>query len=433
MPGGRRLGRARRMAAAGLAMALTLTGCRMLPDATASGPAPADRTATAFGLSAGEVAAILAHGPWPVPFAPDPSNRVSGDPVAVELGRRLFVDPRLSARGDRACVDCHRPGLGFADGRVRSAAADGTPLDRNAQGLLDVRLQHWFGWDGAADSLWAFTLRPLADPRELGTDAARLAALYAGDPTLACLRRAAFGIPASAPSETAAARLRVDTAKALAAFMETLDSPRTRFDGLRDALARGDASAANRYPADAMRGLRLFVGDGRCNLCHLGPAFTNGEFHDIGRPFMAAPGRVDPGRHRGVREVLADPHNLLGPWSDAPGPQAATRTRHLAAAHRNFGEFRVPGLRAAALTAPYGHDGSMPTLRDVIAHYSTLDVERLHSDGEALLRPLRLDAGQAADLLAFLVTLSEPEPDGPPPLDIRRRRPEVCGIQEALP
>jgi cytochrome c peroxidase len=421
------------MAVAGLVTVMAIAGCRMLPDAAAAGAISIDRSAAASGLSADELAAILAHGPWPVPFVPDPSNRVSGNPVAIELGRRLFSDPRLSSRGDRACVDCHRPGLGFADGRARSPGADGTPLDRNAQGLLDVRLQRWFGWDGAADSLWAFTLRPLADPRELGTDPVRLTALYAGDPMLACLRQAAFGNPPSRTTDAAMAGVQVDTAKALAAFMETLDSPRTRFDGLRDALARGDTAAASRYPADAMRGLRLFVGEGRCNLCHLGPAFTNGEFHDIGRPFMAAPGRVDPGRHRGVREVLADPHNLLGPWSDASGPQAATRTRHLAPAHRNFGEFRVPGLRSAALTAPYGHDGSMPALRDVVAHYSDLDVERLHSDGEALLRPLRLDAGRTAELLAFLATLSEPEPDGPAPLEIRRTRPKVCGIQEVSP
>jgi cytochrome c peroxidase len=400
--------------AAGLAiMLMGVAGCRAPAAASASPPVPP--LAAELGLDADEVAAIVSHGPWPPPRRPDPSNRVSGDPAAIELGRRLFDDPRPSADGRRRCSDCHRAELAFADGRARPPGADGLPLDRNAQGLLDARLHHWFGWDGGADSLWSFVLRPLADPREIGTDDPRLAALFAADPTLACLRRAAFGEPV--PAGTA---LRVQVAKALAAFIETLDSPRTPFDALRDALASADPDAAARtaaraYPADALRGLRRFVGDARCALCHVGPAFTHGEFHDAGRPFMAAPGRPDPGRHGGIAALRADPFNRLGPWSDAPPAQAApsdaaVRTRHVEPSHRNFGEFRVPGLRALAHTAPYGHDGSMKTLDDVITHYSEIDIERLHADGEAVLRPLRLDAGARAELHAFLSTLSVPLP-----------------------
>ena len=356
-------------------------------------------------LSSDEIAAIVSHGPWPVAFTPDPGNRFSGQPAAIELGRRLFADPRLSADGKRACISCHQPNRGFADGLARSVAAHGGPLDRNSQGLLDVRLQHWFGWDGAADSLWAFVLRPLGDDREMGAGPSALAALMAGDPDLSSRYR----MLDPNPDPT---RLRIDIAKALAAYLETLDSPRTRFDTLRDALARGDLAATADYPGDALRGLQLFVGRGRCNLCHVGPAFSNGEFHDIGRPFMVDASRPDPGRHAGVKAVLADPYNRLGRYVDPivdPTDDPAVRTRHLAPAHRNFGEFRVPGLRGALLTAPYGHDGSLPALADVVRHYSEIDLERLHADGESLLRPLHLDAQQSADLIAFLRTLSEPE------------------------
>jgi cytochrome c peroxidase len=209
--------------------------------------------------------------------------------------------------------------------------------------------------------------------------------------------------------------LRVQAAKSLAAFVATLESPRTAFDDLRDALADPRAgaaalAAARAYPADALRGLRIFVGEGRCALCHVGPAFTHGEFHDVGRPHMTPDGRPDPGRHAGIRTVRADPYNRLGRWSDATDPADAVRTRHVAESHRTFGEFRVPALRGAVYTAPYGHDGSMKDLAQVIAHYSELDVERLHTDGEALLRPLRLDAAGRADLVAFLATLSAPTP-----------------------
>jgi cytochrome c peroxidase len=398
-----------------IALALVvLPACRSvgtapLPASSSASPAPflAQTAATSSAtmsttLSADEIAAIVSHGPWPIAFTPDPGNRFSGQPAAIELGRRLFADPRLSADGKRACISCHQPERGFADGLARSVAAHGGPLDRNAQGLFDVRLQHWFGWDGAADSLWAFVLRPLGDDREMGAGPSALAALMAGDPDLS----ARYRLLDPNPDPT---RLRVDIAKALAAYLETLESPRTRFDTLRDALARGDPAATADYPGDALRGLQLFVGRGRCNLCHLGPAFSNGEFHDIGRPFMVNASRPDPGRHAGVKAALADPYNRLGQYIDAAVDDHAVRTRHLAPAHRNFGEFRVPGLRAALLTAPYGHDGSLPALADVVRHYSEIDLERLHADGESLLRPLHLDAQASADLIAFLHTLSEPE------------------------
>jgi cytochrome c peroxidase len=241
----------------------------------------------------------------------------------------------------------------------------------------------------------------------MGAGPATLAALMANDPNLSSRYRMLDPNPDPG-------RLRIDIAKALAAYLETLESPRTRFDTLRDALARGESGATADYPGDALRGLQLFVGRGRCNLCHVGPAFSNGEFHDVGRPFMVDAGRPDPGRHAGVKAVLADPYNRLGQYIDPPAlstavDDPAVRTRHLAAAHRNFGEFRVPGLRAALLTAPYGHDGSLPALADVVRHYSQIDLERLHADGESLLRPLHLDAQQSADLIAFLRTLSEPE------------------------
>ena len=393
MRGGLRRLTATTLLAISLGALVVLSACRSVGTA----PPPT--------LSRDDIAAIVAHGPWPVAFTPDPGNRFSGQPAAIELGRRLFADPRLSADGKRACISCHQPERGFADGLARSVAAHGGPLDRNAQGLLDVRLQHWFGWDGAADSLWAFVLRPLGDDREMGAGPSALAALMAGDPDLSSRYRMLD--PNPDPS-----RLRIDIAKALAAYLETLESPRTRFDTLRDALARGDLAATANYPSDALRGLQLFVGQGRCNLCHVGPAFSNGEFHDIGRPFMVEASRPDSGRHAGVKAVLTDPYNRLGRYIDPivdPADDPAVRTRHLAAAHRNFGEFRVPGLRGAVLTAPYGHDGSLPALADVVRHYSEIDLERLHADGESLLRPLHLDAQQSADLIAFLRTLSEPE------------------------
>ena len=115
------------------------------------------------------------------------------------------------------------------------------------------------------------------------------------------------------------------------------------------------------------------------------------------------PGVVDPGRHGGIEALLASPYNRLSRWADAAD---ATPTRHVALQPRNFGEFKVPSLRHVADTAPYMHDGQLRTLQDVVRHYSDLDEERLHADGERVLVPLRLSAAEQADLLAFLRTLS---------------------------
>ncbi|WP_326534773.1 cytochrome-c peroxidase [Pseudorhodoferax sp.] len=356
-------------------------------------------------FSADEKARIAALGPWPPPAALDAGNRWAGQPAAVQLGQQLFFDPRLSPDGRLACVSCHLPPLAFADGRSRSHGR--VPLQRHAPSLWNAVHERWLGWDGAADSLWAQALRPLTDADELASNAAHLRRLFSSDAELACRWQRSFAAPPPADDD----RLLVLAAKALGAFVGSLVSGRTPFDRFRDALTGGDArtlaSAQQAYPAEAQRGLQLFVGRGRCHFCHAGPRFSNGEFADIGIGFFVPGGGVDSGRHGGIQALRRSPYTLLSAHADDPG-EAATKTRHVQAAHRNFGEFKVPSLRNVALTAPYLHDGRAATLDDVIRHYSELDLERLHSDGERILEPLRLDAREHGDLRAFLQTLSDP-------------------------
>ena len=149
-------------------------------------------------------------------------------------------------------------------------------------------------------------------------------------------------------------------------------------------------------------------------MCHFGPHFTNGEFHDIGRPFFV-PSGVDAGRHDGIKKLRVDRFNLLGPYSDDASGRAVVKTRHVQLLPRNFGEFKVPGLRNVARTAPYMHDGSLPDLRAVVRHYSELDPDRLHADGERILVPLHLTPGEVGDLVAFLESLTDLHP-----ADVRR-------------
>ncbi len=354
----------------------------------------------AIDFTAEERARIEAHGPWPPARLADAGNRADGRPEAVELGRRLFFDRRMSASGQLACVSCHDPKRAFQDGRRFSRHG------RNTTSLIDVGLQRWFRWDGAADSLWSASLTPLTAHDEIAATPQRLLALLERDPDLGARYQRVFGAPSDGEA------LLVNVAKALAAYQATLVSPRTPFDEFRDALSRGDTAATARYPPAAQRGLKIFVGAGRCFFCHTGPSFTNGEFGDVGRPFFTAAG-ADPGRWAGLQQLLASPYNRLGAFSDARASDPrALGTRHVVMEPRHYGEFKVPTLRGLAATAPYFHDGSAATIEDVVRHYSELDEGRLHADGARLLRALELTPQQAADLTVFLGTLSGPSPVG---------------------
>ncbi len=361
------------------------------------------RTAAAVGVldfSDEERASIAGHGPWPPSPEPDPAQAGFDRSAVVAFGRTLFFDRRLSADGRASCASCHVPALAFQDGRAVPRLRDGVATGvRNTPSLLDSAQRRWLGWGGEHDSLWAASLAPLLAAAEMGNRVDDLAARVRGTPELAKGHQRALG-PLPASDEA----LLVNLAKALAAYQTTLRSPRTPFDDFRDALLRGDLQAAARYPLAAQRGLRLFLGEGRCGTCHAGPAFSNGEFADIGIPFFV-PGGVDAGRHAGLKALLASPYNRLGPHG-AAGDLRAVATRHVVVEHRHFGEFRVPTLRGLVPTAPYMHDGSLATLDDVVRHYSELDEERLHADGERILRPLKLQPAAHADLLAFLRSLS---------------------------
>ncbi len=357
-------------------------------------------------LSNDDMPRILAHGPWPAEPPRDPSNRVSGKPAAMAFGAALFHDARLSRQGTLSCASCHQPARGFGDGLPVGVGLQ--PLTRNTSGLLDVALQRWYGWDGANDNLWAQSLRPLLDAREMGGSLAGVAQAVRGQPELREGYRQAFGAAPGRDDEQVA----VDVAKALAAYQETLRSARTPFDAFRDAVQRGDRGAAAAYPLPAQRGLALFLGRGRCYVCHSGPNFSNGEFSDIGVPFFIGQGQVDPGRHGGIQSLRASRYNLLGPYNDDASRGSATSTRHVRLEHRHFGEFKVPSLRNLARTAPYMHNGSLRTLREVLRHYSELDENRLHADGERILVPLKLTPEETEDLLAFLDSLNETTPGG---------------------
>lgn len=353
-------------------------------------------------FTAAERAAILAHGPWPQPAQRDPTNRLSGHAAAIEFGELLFLDKRLSGSGRVACATCHQPERLWIDGEKRAFGR--TRVDRNTPTLADVRLHRAFGWSGAADSLWAQSIRPILDARELAADAEHVAKLIRSDTDFACRFERATG---AKPEAVDAERVLVDTGKALAAFVETLGSNPAPFDGFRDALARGDErTAAARFSPAAQRGLRLFIGKANCVQCHSGPNFSSGEFRRTGVPLAIDAERVDAGRFDSLRELLRSRFNLLSKYNDAPAAPAAAATKETSVRDRDWGRFRVPSLRNTVLTAPYMHNGHFASLSEVVEYYSELKTVGEYPNPDPLLQPLKLSAQEKNDLVLFLESLT---------------------------
>lgn len=357
---------------------------------------------------------ILSLGPWPPKRSEDHSNKVSGNAEAIHLGQQLFFDPALSSSGAMACVSCHIPQYHFTD---RLATARGVDdLDRNTPSLLNSALNRWYGWGGESDSLWAHSIRPMTAAEEMSATPESIQLLMMGNADYA---RAYMKVFSQSASLQTPEDVMVNVAKVLAAYQETLVTPRVNFDVFRDALESNSVTVMQRYPLAAQRGLKLFVSKGNCHFCHSGANFTNGEFADIGMPFFTANG-VDSGRYGGVKAVKESSYNLLGTYNDesdrsgihtgvnVTGNGAIKSVQYVSLQHKNWGEFKVPSLRGVVHTPPYMHNGSVKTLADVINHYSTVDSERLHTEGVNIVKALNLTSQESEDLLAFLQSLSSP-------------------------
>lgn len=385
-----------------------------------------------------ELKRILRHSPLPDPPA-DPTNRWADHPGAVELGRLLFFEPRLSATGDTSCATCHDPAKSFTDGRALSQGAG--PGLRNTMSLWNVAYNRWFFWDGRADTLWSQALQPIERDIELNGSRTRLARLLFADEGLRRAYESVFGDPpdvsdpARFPEEARPAAAGVEDAghrawsgmsesdreqvnqvfvnagKAIAAFERRLLSRRAPFDVFVEGLREGDPVKASALSESAQRGLKFFMGEGNCFFCHAGPNFTDNEFHNIRVPPLDPARPPDSGRFHGAEQVLRDPFNALGPYSDERSGAAADKIEFLANSPENWGRVKTPSLRNVATTAPYMHQGQFADLDAVLRYYSTLEgaVTFGHHDRENIIRPLNLTPEQMADLRAFLESLTDTE------------------------
>lgn len=368
---------------------------------------------------------------WDLDPPQDPTNRFANDPKAAAFGELLFYSTALSLDRTITCASCHDPALGFADSAPLSQGLGLTK--RHAPQLWNVGYQRWFYWDGRRDSLWSQALNPIEERNEMGIDRLNVLRRVRDDATLNAAYSDTFGdfpnildsaLSAAAPEpenpdsdwhqgwlslsegeqfELSAAF--VSLGKALAAYEMTLVSGRARFDRYADAVLSGDAEGQQFYTEEERRGLRLFIGKGRCFFCHTGPRFTDDEFHNLGLGTIE-----DLGRLSAVEQVKEDPFNARGLFSDSPDGTSAQFTSFLALSDEQAGQFKTGGLRDIASSPPYMHDGRLETLHDVVDFYSTLPGRVQVGHREDFMVPLLLDDDEIDALVSFMESLSPEVP-----------------------
>jgi cytochrome c peroxidase len=327
---------------------------------------------------------------------PDPTNRVADDPRAVELGRQLFFDTRLSANGRVACATCHKPEQEFQDG---TPLANGVGMtNRRTMPIAGTAYSPFLFWDGRKDSQWAQALGPLESPVEHGGNRDQYARVivehYRSE------YEQVFGTMPALSTRDEVTAVFVNIGKAIAAFERRVQYRPSRFDAYVEALMDTGRAPENVLTPDEVAGLKLFTGKANCTQCHNGPLLTNNEFHNTGIPAVPTL-PSDRGRLAGSTAVLADEFNCRSKWSDAPS--ACRELEFMAvASHEQERAFKVPSLRNVADRAPYMHAGQLTSLADVLQHYNRAPVAPA---GHTELKPLKLNGRELRQIEAFLRTL----------------------------
>ncbi|MFO7286403.1 MAG: c-type cytochrome [Gammaproteobacteria bacterium] len=353
-------------------------------------------------LSLGAALRVAAQ-PLGLPPVPIPEDNPQ-TPEKIALGERLFNDVRFSSNGQVACANCHSPSSVFTDSPLKvSVGVDGLTGTRNAPTVVNAAYNLTQFWDGRSPTLEDQALHPFVNPVEM--------ALPSHDPILEVIRadrdyvrdfRRVFGVRAE--------DIRIEhVTQAIAAFERTLiagDSPFDRW------YFGGDENAISEA---AKRGFEVFLTDGRCVSCHTiehdHALFTDHRFHNIGVGVNAMQDRIEElakaflvAKQRGVDvdvAVLSD--------ADTSHLGRFAVTGDLS----EIGAFKTPTLRNIAVTAPYMHDGSIATLREVVEHYNNGGVLPAGAPVNPFLsggiRPLNLTEQQIDDLVAFMESLTSPE------------------------
>ena len=319
--------------------------------------------------------------------------RLSRDSVA--LGRKLFFDRRLSLNNTISCAMCHVPEQGFTSNEMATAVGiEGRTVRRNAPTVLNAAYNALLFHDGRENRLAQQVWGPLLAKNEMGNpsvgfvlDKVRTLPDYAG------LFEKAFD--GEAPNM-------LNLGEALAAYQMTLNAADSSFDRW---YFGGDQAAVSEA---AKRGFRLFTGKAGCSSCHLvgeeSALFTDQQLHNTGIGYRASlPERAPGERVQLAPGVFVEVPNKIIDQVGAPPPADVGRYE-ITQDPADRWKYKTPSLRNVALTAPYMHDGSIPTLREVVEFYNRGGEPNPLLDPR--IRPLGLSESEIDDLVAFLKSLT---------------------------
>jgi len=301
-------------------------------------------------VAASIAGASLANAASSEPIQPISPAKVQ-NPAMVELGKKLFFDPRLSKSGFISCNSCHNLSMGGSDNLKSSIGHNWSKGPINSPTVLNSTLNVAQFWDGRAKDLQAQAAGPIANPGEM-----------------AFTHELAIGMLQSIPGYVAEFKQvfksdKVDmdkVTKAIAAFEDTLVTPNSRFDKW----LKGDNKALS---ANEQAGYKLFKETG-CTACHNGPAVGGNSFQKMG---------------------VVEPYKASSP---AEGRSAVTGK------DADRFNFKVPTLRNVEMTYPYFHDGAANTLTEAVDVMGRLQLGKKYSKDEN------------AKILAFLKTLTGDQP-----------------------
>lgn len=277
---------------------------------------------------------------------------VSKEPALVELGKKLFFDPRLSKSGFISCNSCHNLSMGGSDNLKTSIGHNWQQGPINAPTVLNSSLNVAQFWDGRALTLQDQAGGPIANPGEMAFTHALAIELLKSIPGYVGEFKTVFGKDDITIAEVT---------KAIAEFEETLVTPNSRFDKWLS----GDKKALS---ADELAGYELFKDSG-CTACHNGAAAGGNTFQKMG---------------------VVEPYVSTSP---AEGRVAVTKEE------ADRFNFKVPTLRNVELTYPYFHDGEAETLTEAVDVMGRIQLGKKFSDKEN------------AQIVAFLKTLTGDQPD----------------------
>jgi cytochrome c peroxidase len=276
--------------------------------------------------------------------------------LKIQLGKQLYFDTRLSSNNTISCATCHDPAMGWSDAGPTSTGINGQKGGRRAPPVCNAVYAPLQFWDGRAPTLEEQAKGPVANPIEMGNTHDAMLRTVQDIPGYVTEFEQVFGTSI----------VTVDlVAEAIAAFERTVvttDSPFDRY-------VRGDDEALTQLEK---KGLEIFNGKGHCSACHWGGYFSDGRFHNLGvQP--TDPAKPDVGRYAVTKDTA------------------------------DMGAFKTPTIRDVALRAPYMHNGSEKTLKDVVDLY---DKGGRTGDPNLspLIVPLGLTKSEKKALVAFMTT-----------------------------